>query len=138
MHLIDTNVVSEARKGWRANTGVRIFFDRSSAEETPLYLSVVTIGELRRGVELIRHRGDTVQADRLESWLSVILTDHADHILPFDIEAAQVWGRLRAPDPKNEIDKQVAAIALIHDLTIVTRNIAHFVACGARLQNPFA
>ncbi len=137
MYLIDTNVVSEIRKGSRANTGVRTFFDDAAANSAPIYLSVVTIGELRRGVELIRHRGDDAQADRLEVWLRDVLVEFADHLLPFDVEAAQVWGRLRVPHPENELDKQIAATALVHDLTIVTRNTVHFAACGARLTNPW-
>jgi predicted nucleic acid-binding protein len=60
MYLLDTNVVSEIRKRSRANPGVREFFSRTAANQTPVFLSVVTVGELRRGVELIRHRGDTV------------------------------------------------------------------------------
>ena len=67
MYLVDTNVISESRKGTRANAGVREFFERTAVHQAALYLSVVTIGELRRGVEVIRHRGDKVQAKRLES-----------------------------------------------------------------------
>jgi len=90
MYLIDTNVVSEARKGPRANPGVRRFFDQAVGSDWPLYLSVVTIGELRRGVELIRHRGDQDQAGVLQVWLDEILGDYRDHILSLDPEIAQV------------------------------------------------
>jgi len=62
-----------------------------------LFLSVVTVGELRRGVEIIRHRGDRQQADRLDAWLEMVLSDYAENILDFTSEAAQVWGRLRVP-----------------------------------------
>jgi predicted nucleic acid-binding protein len=89
-------------------------------------------------VELIRHRGDHPQALRLEQWLAEVLQEYGDRVLGLDGEAAQIWGRLRVPNPDNAIDKQIAAIALLHDLTVVTRNIADFVGCGVRLNNPFA
>jgi predicted nucleic acid-binding protein len=70
-----------------------------------LFLSAITIGELRQGVENIRHRGDSAQAARLERWLDRLTVDYADDILPFDQETAQIWGRLRAPHPENPLDK---------------------------------
>ena len=111
MYLIDTNVISEARKGHHAHPGVREFLSRAAADDLPLYLSAVTVGELRRGVELIRYRGDAVQAALLEHWLGRVLQEYADRVLPFDAEAAQVWGRLRVPFPAHELDKQIAATA---------------------------
>jgi predicted nucleic acid-binding protein len=137
MYLVDTDVISEIRKGVKANSGVRGFFARASREATPLYLSVVTIGELRTGVERLRHRGDTPQAKRLERWLRQVTTAYAGAILPFDEEIAHVWGRLRVPNPENPLDKQIAATALIHDLAVVTRNSAHFAPTGVRIHNPF-
>jgi predicted nucleic acid-binding protein len=138
MYLIDTNVISEARKKANANPGVAAFFKHAVASSEPVYLSTISVGELRRGVELIRHRGDTVQAERLEAWLNSILEQFAENILPFDTDAAQVWGRLRVPHPEHELDKQIAAIALVNDLTVVTRNTADFQGTGVRLKNPFS
>ncbi len=138
MYLVDTNVISEARKGRKSNPGVRAFFRAGARGDEGLFLSVVTVGELRRGVELIRHRGDEPQARLLERWLQGILSAYADWILDFDAEAAQVWGRLRVPHPENELDKQIAATALIHDLTVVSRNAAHFAASGVPTLNPFS
>ena len=138
MYLLDTDVISEMRKGGNANPGVRAIFADTSRKSVDLYLSVVTIGEMRQGVERIRHRGDDPQAKRLERWLKRVTTIYAESILPFDEETAHVWGRLRVPNPENPLDKQIAATALIHDLTVVTRNIGHFEATGARLLNPFA
>lgn len=138
MYLADTNVISEARKGARANPGVRTFFDAAISDRTLLYLSAVTVGELRRGVEQMRRRGDKVQADRLEAWLAAVLQDYREQILPFDADAAQVWGRLRVPHHEHAIDKQLAETALIHDLTLVTRNVADFAGIGVRLLNPFS
>lgn len=137
MYLVDTNVISEARKGERADQGVLTFFHTAAAQGQALYLSVVTVGELRRGVELIRHRGDEPQALRLERWMQTILRDYKDQILALDADAAQVWGRLRVPHPEHEIDKLIAATALVHDLTVVTRNVRHFGAAGLKLLNPF-
>jgi predicted nucleic acid-binding protein len=138
MYLIDTNVISEARKKNKADPGVLSFFARVEAEGTPVYLSVVTVGELRRGIELIRHRGDASQARQLEAWLQTVLTEYADCILPMDEDIAQLWGRLRVPHPEHALDKQIAATALIHDLTVVTRNQRDFEETGVRVLNPFA
>ena len=138
MYLIDTNVIGEARKQEKAHPGVTAFFAEADADGAALYLSVVTLGELRRGVELIRHRGDRSQAQRLELWLQEVLTNYRDNILAFDADAAQVWGRLRVPHPEHELDKQIAAIALVNDLTVVTRNTADFAATGVRCRNPFS
>ena len=135
MYLIDTNVVSEARKGKNANPGVRKFFQTTDPND--LYLPVQTIGEIRRGLENLRQRGDLPQAKKLEKWLDLIVTEYADRILGFDEECAQVWGRLMSPHHEHPIDKQIAAIALIHDLKVVTRNINDFRGTGVALENPF-
>ena len=137
MYLIDTNVISEARKKSKANRGVRSFFKQIAAQQETVYLSVVSIGELRRGVESIRHRNDGRQAALLETWLIEILALYADNILSLDIDTAQVWGCLRVPHAENELDKQIAATALINDLTVVTRNTSDFAGTGAKLINPF-
>ena len=137
VYLIDTNVVSEARKGAKANPGVDGFFKDVIASGEPVYLSAVSVGELRRGVELIRYRGDADQAKLLEAWLAMVLEQFGDNILAFDADAAQVWGRLRAPNAEHELDKQIAAIALVNDLTVVTRNTADFESTGVKLRNPF-
>jgi toxin FitB len=137
MYLVDTDVISEIRKGEKAHAGVREFFEAATRNVTPLYLSVVTVGELRTGVERLRHRGDLEQADLLGRWLRQVTKTYEDAILPFDEETAHVWGRLRVPNPENPLDKQIAATALIHDLTVVTRNTEHFAPTGVRLKNPF-
>jgi len=137
MFLVDTNVISEARKGRRADPGVLGFWADAARQDAPLFLAAVTIGELRRGVELIRHRGDHQQAQLLEDWLEQVLSAYRERVLVLDGDAAQLWGRLRVPDPHHAIDKQIAAIALLHDLTVVTRNTADFAGTGVRLLNPF-
>ena len=138
MYLVDTNVISEARKKSKANTGVRAFFKQAIKDETRIFISVVTVGELRRGVESIRYRGDVRQANQLEKWLEDLMAEYQDHILDINQDIAQLWGRLRAPHPENALDKQIAATALIYELTVVTRNHKDFVKTGVRVLNPFA
>jgi len=138
MYLVETNVISESRKGTRANAGVRDFFKHAASEQSPLFLSVVTVGELRRGVELIRHRGDALQANRLEKWLMQLLGGYEDFILDVDSDIAQLWGRLRAPHHENALDKLIAATALIHNLTVVTRDHKDFEKTGVRVLDPFS
>ena len=137
MYLVDTDVISEVRRRENANSGVIAFFRETAKNDDALYISVITIGELRRGVEIIRRRGDSAQADKLEQWLTLVLHEYAERVLSFDAETAQVWGRLRVPHPENPLDKQIAATALIHDLTLVTRNVRHFEGLGVQLLNPF-
>ena len=137
MYLVDTNVISEVRKRAKANPGVRRFFAEAQTNGDALYVSVITLGEIRRGVEAIRHRGDARQANRLDAWLAGVLSDFGDRILDFSHDEAQVWGRLRVPHPENAIDKQIGATALTHGFTLVTRNTAHFSGLGVTLVNPF-
>lgn len=138
MYLIDTNIISEARKGERANPGVQRFLETVSRHQQQAFLSVVTIGELHRGIDLIRHRGDLNQAQVLETWLTGILEEYGEYILPVDADVAQVWGRLRVPHPENALDKFIAATALIHDLVVVTRNERDFQGLNVRMLNPFS
>lgn len=137
MYLVDTNVISEARKGSKANKGVQAFFKQIIENKEQIFVSVVTVGELRRGVELIRHRGDVRQANKLEKWLEELLVEYQDSILDINQDIAQLWGQLRAPHSENALDKQIAATALIYDLTVVTRNHKDFVKTGVPLLNPF-
>ena len=123
MYLLDTNIISELRKRDRANPGITRLFRQIVEQEIITYLSVITTGELLRGFDIIRHRGDATQAKSLETWLQIIIDRYAENILDFGSEEAQIWGRLRVPYPENALDKQIAATALVYDLTLVTRNI---------------
>ena len=135
MYLIDTNVISESRKGKKANRGIQDFW--KSVDPESIYLPVQTIGELRRGIENIHNRGDLKQAKLLEQWLDLVVAEYRDRILAFDEDCAQVWGKLMSPHNQNPIDKQIAAIGLIHGLTVVTRNTSDFASTGVDLMNPF-
>jgi predicted nucleic acid-binding protein len=133
--LIDTNVISEARKRRGGNPGVRSFLQH--ADPVECYLPVQVVGEIRRGVERIRRRGDVTQAGLLENWLEQLVTDYAGRILDFDHECAQAWGGLMALEPGHPVDAQIAAMAGLHQLTVVTRNTADFAATGVHVHNPF-
>lgn len=137
MYLIDTDVVSELRKGSKANAGVQAFVAGAEQAQKPLYISAITVGELRRGVEMLRYRSDMRQARMLDRWLDLVIDEYAEHILDFGEHEAQVWGRLRVPHPENAIDKQIAATALVRGLTLVTRNAKHFQSIGIEVVNPF-
>jgi predicted nucleic acid-binding protein len=108
-------------------------FRNAADAATPLYISSISVGELRRGVGLVRYRGDRARARRLEIWLTLVLEQFGENVLPFDAEAAQVWGCLRVPRAEHELDEQIAAIALVNDLTVVTRNVADFAGTGAKV-----
>jgi hypothetical protein len=134
MYLVDTNAISELRKGSKADSSVVLMLKGAEQE---IFLPVQVIGELRQGVENLRHRRDFPQAQVLETWLQSILDVFALRILIFDAACAQSWGRLMGPSDQNPIDKQIAAIALVYDLTVVTRNTNHFSGTGVRMLNPF-
>jgi toxin FitB len=134
MFLIDTNVISEWRKGARCNANVAFWF--TSVDNNDLYLSVLVLGEIRRGIELLRPR-DPVQARALESWLGQVDTAFCDRILPINREVADEWGRLNAIRPISVVDGLLAATAKIHQMTLVTRNDSDVAGLGARVLNPF-
>lgn len=134
-YLLDTNVVSELRKGERANHGVQTWFDASEPDE--LFLSVLVIGELRRGIELIRRR-DVATARALERWLRTLERVYAERILPVTISICDRWGRIGLERPVPPIDGLLAATALDHRLTLVTRNETDVARCGVDVLNPFS
>jgi len=134
MYLVDTNAISELRKGNKADPGVRAFL---KTEEDNLFLPVQAIGDLSFGVESLKRKGDLPQAKRIQHWLNSVLEAFEGRVLSFDQACALVWGKLRSGFDQNLIDKQIAAIALIYDLTVVTRNTRHYDGTGVRVLNPF-
>jgi len=134
-YLIDTNVLSELQKGDRADPGVRAWY--ASAAGGDLYLSVLVLGEVRQGIERLRRR-DPERAQRLEQRMALIQARLADRILPVSAAVAERWGRNNVPDALPVIDGLLAATALEHDLTLVTRNVRDVQRSGVRLLNPFS
>jgi toxin FitB len=134
-YLVDTNVVSELRKGRRCHAGVAAFFAQAPADS--LFLSVLTLGELRKGIEQIRGR-DQEQAQSLDAWLRNLQRFYASRILAVDAEVAERWGELNARRTFPVVDALLAATALVHDLTLVTRNARDVAGSGAVVFDPFA
>jgi predicted nucleic acid-binding protein len=132
-YLLDTNVISETRK-IRADGGVMAFL--SAADEAELYLSVLTLGELRKGVEAKR-RTDPHAADQLGAWVDGIETSFADRVLGIDITAARRWGELSAARSLPVIDTLIAATAISRNLTLVTRNTRDVASTGVTIVDPW-
>ena len=134
-YLLDTNVISELRKGDRAAPTVTAWFADLADEE--IFLSVLTIGEIRRGIESVRRR-DPDSAAALDRWLALLSEAHGDRILPVDRAIAEEWGRMNVPDPLPVVDGLLAATARLLGLTLVTRNVADVEATGVEVLDPFA
>lgn len=132
--LLDTNILSEARPGPRGDQGVVRWISSIPAED--LYLSVLVIGEVRRGAERSRRR-DPQQASVYQTWLEAVARDYADRILPVDAEIAEEWGQMSLPDPVPIVDGLMAATAKVRGMTFVTRNTTDVARTGVRLLNPF-
>lgn len=132
-YLLDTNVISETRKA-RANNGVIGFL--LGVETAGLFVSVLTLGELRKGVAAKR-RVDPGAAREIEAWVDGIETRFADHVLPVDVATAKKWGELSAGRSLPVIDSLIAATALRHGLTLVTRNTRDVESTGVPLVDPW-
>jgi len=133
-YLLDTSVVAELRKGSRANPHLRAWF--AALAPDAIVLSVLTIGEVRRGIERVRRR-DPAAAKALDRWLRRLLVDHGDRIVGIDRQVAEEWGRLNVPDPLPVIDGLLAATATVHGLVLATRNVGDVARSGAEVVNPF-
>jgi len=132
-YLLDTNVVSETRRK-NPDSGVSAFL--AAADSAGLFLSVLTIGELRKGVEAKR-KTDPLAADRLGAWVDTIETQFADRLLGVDVATARLWGELSARRSLRVIDSLIAATAIQHSVTLVTRNTADFESTGVPLVDPW-
>jgi len=126
--------LSELRKGRRCNPHLAAWFETIS--EDNIFLSVLTIGELRRGIENI-HRRDARSAASLNNWLRETIENFHDRILPIDQDIAQEWGRMNVPNPLPVIDGLLAATAKVRGLILVTRNIKDIARSGVSVLNPF-
>jgi toxin FitB len=132
VYLVDTNVVSEARRGSRQ----AVAWLRSVRPES-VYLSALTLGEIMRGVAL-RRKSDPQTATRLTEWLEQLRQDHSDRILPVTDRIALEWGRIAALRPRGDIDGLIAATAIVHDLILVTRNVRDFEDIVVSVINPWS
>lgn len=131
MYLVDTNIVSEARRG----TPQAVSWLRS-VDPLTVHLSVLTLGEIMRGIAL-KQKSDPRSASHLAEWLRKLRHDHADRILPVTGEIAVEWGRIAAIRPRGDIDGLIAATAIVHDLILVTRNVKDFEDTDAAVVNPW-
>lgn len=131
MYLVDTNVVSEARRG----TPQAVSWMRS-VDPQAVHLSTLTLGEIMRGIAL-KQKSDPTTAGHLAEWLRKLRHQHADRILPITDHISVEWGRIAAIRPRGDIDGLIAATAIVHDLVVVTRNIADFADTGADVVNPW-
>lgn len=133
MFLVDTVVLSNLRKRQR-DPGVVAWFEQQRSAD--LFVSVVSIGEIERGIALQQHK-DPGFAEALAAWLDMVLAVYGDRILPFGLQAARRWGRLSAAIGNDSADLMIAATALEHGLTVVTRNVAEFAPTEVPTLNPF-
>ncbi len=132
--LIDTNVISEVRKRERCHPDVAAWW--SGVNDRDLFLSVLTLGEIRRGIEAVRPK-DPTRAAALEAWLADVAEAFGPRVLGVDTAVAAAWGRLSAIRSVSVVDALLAATAAAHGLVLVTRNTADVDGLGARLLNPF-
>jgi predicted nucleic acid-binding protein len=132
-YLLDTNVLSELRRP-DPNRGVMRWYEATT--DAAMHLSVMTIGEFRKGLARLR-RKDAERAAALALWLDHLLVPYESRVLQITPEIANVWGELNDPEPLPIIDGFIAATAIVHDMVLVTRNVKDFRRTGVRLLNPF-
>lgn len=132
--LLDTNVLSEVGRGTLCHPSVRAWYEEVDADD--LRLSVLVVGEIRRGIERLRGREED-RAARLDAWLDSVVRAFAERVLPVDRRVAEEWGRMSAARTVPVVDGLLAATARVHGLTLVTRNVADVRDLGASLWNPF-
>jgi predicted nucleic acid-binding protein len=132
--LLDTNVISEIRKRGRANPNVARWVAQSPVKD--IGTSVVVLAEIRRGIEMKR-RSDPDQAEILDRWFAQMRTRLGDRVLAIDEPIADAWAHLGIPDPIPLVDGLLAATAMVHGLTLVTRNTADVARTGVSVLNPF-
>ena len=137
MYLLDTNVVSELRKAKAGKADKNVIEWASNVSAESLFLSVITILELEIGIQLVERR-DSAQGALLRAWLEGhVLLAFSGRILPVDVPVAQRCAKLHVPDPCSDRDALIAATALVHGMSVITRNFADFQATGVELLNPW-
>lgn len=133
--LVDTNVISEVRRGGRCHPAVAARWE--GVEDGDLFLSVLTLGEIRKGIEAVRPR-NLPKAAALKAWLAEVVEAFRPRVLGVDPPVAEAWGRMPAARPVPVVDALLAATASVHGLVLVTRNVIELEGLGARVLDPFA
>ena len=133
--LADTNIISEVRKGLRCDENVGKWY--SQVGQADIFISVIALGEIRKGIEQLRHRGDLPQTEMLERWLTELTGRFEDRILAVKPDIADIWGRISSIRPVPIADGLMAATAIQHDLTLATRNLRNVDGLGPKVINPF-
>ncbi|ODS22511.1 twitching motility protein PilT [Candidatus Endobugula sertula] len=137
MYLLDTNVVSELRKAKSNKANSVVVAWANSVPSASLFISATTVLELETGILLVERR-DPTQGAILRSWLNThVLPAFSDKVLPVDTAVAQRCAKLHVPDPRSDRDAIIAATALVHDLTVVTRNVDDFLPTQVNMINPW-
>ncbi len=137
MFVLDTNVISELRKAGDGKADAKVAAWLAAVDAADFYLSAITLFELELGTLLLERR-DAAQGARLRAWMDRhVLLEFAGRTLPVDSDVALRCARLHVPDPRSERDAYIAATALVHGMTVVTRNVADFAPTGVRLINPW-
>lgn len=137
MFLLDTNVVSELRKAGDGKADANVTAWLSGVDAASLYISAITAMELELGILRVERR-DAAQGEKLRTWMRTrVLPEFVERTLPIDAAVALRCARLHVPDPRSERDAYIAATALVHGMTVVTRNLADFEPTGVRLFNPW-
>jgi len=135
MFILDTNVISELRHG-KPNQSVEVRKWAAGQSSSKLFLSAITLLELELGIQALERRTPP-QGSALRAWLTGVREAFAGRILPFGEDTAPVCASLHIPDPRSDRDAMIAATAIEHKFTVVTRNVADFVNTGASLVNPW-
>jgi toxin FitB len=133
-YLIDTKIISEVRKGPKCDRYVAAWFE--SIADADIYLSVLVVGEIRKGIERARPN-NPVQATALEQWLTAVVRSFAERIMPIDQAVADEWGRMSAKRSLSTIDALLAATAKVNGMTLATRNTSDVANLGVRVLDLF-
>ena len=133
-YLLDTNIISEVRKGAKCHANVAAWY--ASIDDADIFLSVLVLGETRKGAERARHSAPA-HAHALEKWLTTVIGSFGERILPVDRVVADEWGRMGAKRPVSTVDALLAATAKVHGMTLATRNVSDIADLGAKFVNPF-
>lgn len=141
MYIYDTNSLSELTKR-KPNIGMKRFAETVEIYSHPVFISIITVGEIIKGIKILERRNDFAQAKRYQNWLDNDIAYFVNNALPCDENVIKIWGELLAINPQNEVDKLIASTAIVHDFTLdgfnlATRNTKHIIDTPVKFINPF-